>query len=844
MLGLRALVVAAGLALAAVCCAAEAPAAPPSTAPPVPPPAPEGVALLEATIVPHSEEEPSLQEQQYRRALEIRDTQDATYREVKQAVKLLYAAAGILQLSMERPTARAAATEAAGNATAAGAGGAAHEFLAASAVKLVLRNDTAPHQGALKELIYIFREGDGVPVNPAIAHRLLLLLAELGHAEAQADVAFHLALGVEPVAPNSRDQLFRLVPPDVPAALIHYTFAAKAGDPVAQMSLGYRHLHGVDVPKSCQAASMYYAPVAEKVLEMAQQREGLPQIKAVRLSYKTAHTWRPSTEQEVLHYQWFADFGNVDAARAVAHMLSHGAARDLDQAMRYLRQAADAGDADAMAHLGHIYANGLGVTQDNSTAMSWFWKAAGQEHAGGYFGLGYMYLSGHGTPKDYGKALKYLKQAVQAHGSGSWGGSSDTFFYLGLMHLNGWGTRRDTGQAITMWETSSRLGHMLASYNLAMLHLGGHTKASQPCQSAVGLLKKVAEKGFPAQQEAHEDFQAGDYEWALLNFLKAAEMGVELGQSNAAWMLTEGYGYEGPEAGQAALVLYKRAAQQGNTEALLRIGDGYWYGKGVPRDWRRAAQMYNEAGKHHNAQALFNMGFMHQYGVGLPKDFHLAKRFYDRSVAAQPEASMAVQLALAFLRLHIWWEGVEPRLPKTYATFIGSLFTLADRSAVVVGESGALPHHHSPSRHGVWARLRHVLSLDFLFDALDNLFELGDNVDLTVALGLLLLLALVLWRRRMLRNQHLARQFVQAQPGGPRAIPRWAQPAPADPQPQPAPAAPPVVAPPPAAAAAAAAQERAAAAAAGGGDGASGSGGSDAARQQDLGQQGDAGPGT
>jgi len=51
--------------------------------------------------------------------------------------------------------------------------------------------------------------GDGVPVNPAIAHRLLLLLAEMGHPEAQADVAFHLALGIEPVAPNSHDQLFR-----------------------------------------------------------------------------------------------------------------------------------------------------------------------------------------------------------------------------------------------------------------------------------------------------------------------------------------------------------------------------------------------------------------------------------------------------------------------------------------------------------------------------------------------------------------------------------------------------------------------------------------------------------
>lgn len=63
-----------------------------------------------------------------------------------------------------------------------------------------------------------------------------------------------------------------------------------------------------------------------------------PQIQSLRLSHRTAHRWRPSSEQEVLHYQWFADFGNVDAARAVAHMLSHGAQRDHDQALRYLRQ--------------------------------------------------------------------------------------------------------------------------------------------------------------------------------------------------------------------------------------------------------------------------------------------------------------------------------------------------------------------------------------------------------------------------------------------------------------------------------------------------------------------------
>jgi hypothetical protein len=42
------------------------------------------------------------------------------------------------------------------------------------------------------------------------------------------------------------------------------------------------------------------------------------------------------------------------------------------------RRAVEAGDVDAMAHLGHMYANGNGVAQSNVTAMRWFKEAAEQ----------------------------------------------------------------------------------------------------------------------------------------------------------------------------------------------------------------------------------------------------------------------------------------------------------------------------------------------------------------------------------------------------------------------------------------------------------------------------------
>lgn len=57
-------------------------------------------------------------------------------------------------------------------------------------------------------------------------------------------------------------------------------------------------------------------------------------------------------------------------------------------------------------------------------------------------------------------------------------------------------------------------------------------------------------------------YRSGDYEGAVVAYLKAAEMGMEVGQSNAAWMLTRGYGAQGPAASALAQKLHQRAAGQ------------------------------------------------------------------------------------------------------------------------------------------------------------------------------------------------------------------------------------------------------------------------------------------
>lgn len=56
-----------------------------------------------------------------------------------------------------------------------------------------------------------------------------------------------------------------------------------------------------------------------------------------RLGTQTWHTSGPSREQEVLHYQWFADMGNLDAQRQLARMFAHGEQADLPRSLRYFR---------------------------------------------------------------------------------------------------------------------------------------------------------------------------------------------------------------------------------------------------------------------------------------------------------------------------------------------------------------------------------------------------------------------------------------------------------------------------------------------------------------------------
>lgn len=200
---------------------------------------------------------------------------------------------------------------------------------------------------------------------------------------------------------------------------------------------------------------------------------------------------------------------------------------------------------------------------------------------------------------------------------------------------------------------------------------------------ATSLFKLVAERGpwGSMSRWALESYLKGDVGKAFLLYSRMSELGYEVAQSNAAWILDK-YGEHSMCIGESGIcteaerhqrshALWWQASEQGNEHAALLIGDAYYYGRGTDRDFDRAAEAYMHARSQSNAQAMFNLGYMHEHGEGLPFDLHLAKRYYDQALEIDPAAKLPVTLALASVWLRKNYAdsfliGVIDSLPGVY----------------------------------------------------------------------------------------------------------------------------------------------------------------------------------
>ena len=99
-----------------------------------------------------------------------------------------------------------------------------------------------------------------------------------------------------------------------------------------------------------------------------------------------------------------------------------------------------------------------------------------------------------------------------------------------------------------------------------------------------------------------------------------------------------------------AIILYTKAAEQGNAKAQNDLGAIYYYGDGTPQDYKTAIKWWTKAAEQGVGQAQFNLGHLYYLGTGTPQDYKAAIKWYTKS-AEQGSAKAQYNLGFLFKRL-------------------------------------------------------------------------------------------------------------------------------------------------------------------------------------------------
>ncbi|XP_058079799.1 ERAD-associated E3 ubiquitin-protein ligase component HRD3A isoform X2 [Magnolia sinica] len=442
-------------------------------------------------------------------------------------------------------------------------------------------------------------------------------------------------------------------------AFLYHHFAAEGGNMQSKMALAYTYFR----QEMYEKAVKLYAELAESAVASFLISKDPPVIEPIRIhagAEENKEALRKSRGEEDEDFQiteYQARKGNAAAMYKIGiyyYFGLRGVRRDHTKALSWFLKAVEKGEPRSMELLGEIYARGAGVERNYTKALEWLTLASKQQHFSAYNGMGYLYVKGYGVDKkNFTKAKEYFEKAAENDEPGG-------HYNLGVLYLKGIGVKKDVKTACRHFITAANAGQPKAFYQLAKMFQTG-IALKKNLQMATALYKLVAERGpwSSLSRWALESYLKGDVGRAFLLYSRLAELGYEVAQSNAAWILDK-YGERSmcmgesgfctdAERHQRAHSLWWQASEQGNEHAALLIGDAYYYGRGTERDYERAAEAYNHAHMQSNAQATFNLGYMHEHGQGLPFDLHLAKRYYDRALEYDPAAKLPVSLALTSL---------------------------------------------------------------------------------------------------------------------------------------------------------------------------------------------------
>jgi TPR repeat protein len=343
------------------------------------------------------------------------------------------------------------------------------------------------------------------------------------------------------------------------------------------------------------------------------------------------------------------------------YLKGHGVNQDPSIAVRWYRQAAERGEANAQYKLGQCYLEGLGIELDPGHAMLWLQRAASQSHIEACYEASVLLLEGDRLPRAPEQAVEWLKRAAELN-------HAPSQFRLSGCYADGIGISQDYGKACGWCQRSAKNGFPEAQWvfgNICWaINDPGYSR-----EEAERWYRNAADQDHPKAQESLGDiyWAKGDYTKAAHWFDAAANHGLTGARYSLGLCYLEGKGVDvnvpralehiGMAAEQGfALAQYRlgieylesaipdygqslqwlqRAAAQGVTRADGVLGQLYLQGRGVIKNPAMAMQHFRKAADGGLADGQFWLGVCYMKGHGVAYSPTEAKAWFEKAAASE-----------------------------------------------------------------------------------------------------------------------------------------------------------------------------------------------------------------
>lgn len=200
----------------------------------------------------------------------------------------------------------------------------------------------------------------------------------------------------------------------------------------------------------------------------------------------------------------------------------------------------------------------------------------------------------------------------------------------GMLYYEGDVVDRDYKKAFDCFILAAKSGHEDAIFKVAVCFEEGYG-VTKNCGKALQWFRKICDNKYAQNRIGYyydhglvvKQNQLEAYKW----FLKAAEQGLAVAQSNVGMYLKYGYGHVKKDT-KKANEWFLKAASQGHNVGQYHLGLSYKYGYGLVQNEKEAYGWLLKAAEQGNLDAKYEIAKCYEDGLGVHKNLEEAFEIY------------------------------------------------------------------------------------------------------------------------------------------------------------------------------------------------------------------------